>query len=142
MKKSKFWIVLSLILLFASGVVAGIFADKWFLGKDAGARHGQSGHPPSRDRWMKDLGLSAEQQAKIREIFQRNEERMKSLRTDFYQHLDEIRGRLKTEIDAVLTVEQKHKLEAMIQKQEQERRNSSDRRQGPRESRSGDPHNN
>ena len=32
MNKSRLWIILSLILLFAAGMVAGIFADKWFLG--------------------------------------------------------------------------------------------------------------
>ena len=77
MNKSRLWIVSSLILLFAAGLVAGIFADKWFLSKRAEARRPGT-RPPTLEIWTKELGLTVEQQAKIREIFKQNETRLQS----------------------------------------------------------------
>ena len=148
MNKSRLWIVLSLVLLFAAGMVAGIFADKWFLSKRAEARRGQTNRPPTLEFWSKELGLTVEQQAKIREIFKHNEERLqnderlKGLRGDLDKRYGEIRAQLKAEIDAVLTPEQKQKLEAMIQKHNEERRKDNERRQRSHEPRSGDASNN
>ena len=148
MNKSRLWIILSLILLFAAGMVAGIFADKWFLNKKGDARRNPGNRPPTLEFWTKELGLTVEQQTKIREIFKQNEgrlqsdERLKSLRGDLDKRYGEIRAQLKAEIDAVLTPEQKQKLEAMIQKHDEERRQENERRQRPREPRSGDASNN
>jgi len=64
MNKSRLWIILSLILLFAAGMVAGIFADKWFLSKKADARRNPGNRPPTLEFWTKELGLTVEQQAK------------------------------------------------------------------------------
>jgi Spy/CpxP family protein refolding chaperone len=147
MNKSRLWIVLSLILLFAAGMVAGIFADKWFLSKRAEARRGQSTRPPTLEFWSKELGLTVEQQGKIREIFKHNEERLqnderlKGLRGDLDKRYGEIRAQLRAEIDAVLTPVQKQKLEAMIQKHDEERRRDNERRQRPREPRSDEASN-
>lgn len=139
MNKSRWWIVLSLILVFAAGAAAGIFAEKWFLSKRFEARRAQPDRPPTLDRWAKDLGLTPEQKEKIRVIFQNNEDRMKALRGDFYKHLGEIRAQLKSEIDAVLTPEQKQKLDAIIQKHiAEEKRLESQRRQRPHEPRSSE----
>ena len=148
MNKSRLWIILSLLLLFAAGMVAGIFADKWFLSKKADARRNPGNRPPTLEFWTKELGLTVEQQAKIREIFKQNEERLqaddqlKSLRGGLDKRYVEIRAQLKAEIDAVLTPEQKQKLEAMIQKHNEERRMENERRQRTHEPRSGDASNN
>lgn len=129
MKKSRVWIVVALALIFAAGIVAGIFAERWWLAKKPDFRRSPTGHYPSMTRWAKDLGLSAEQQDKIKAIFQKNDERIKELRTDYYKHLGEIREQLKKEIDAVLTPEQKEKMEAMIQKQREEWRKTNEQRE-------------
>lgn len=138
MKKPRLWIALSLILLFAAGMAAGVLADKWFLTKKTSDRRPTATRPPSMDRWAKALDLTEDQKVKIKEIFKKNEERMKTLRTDFYQHLGEIRAQLKTEIDAILTPEQRKKQEAMIQKHIEEQGKESDRRNRGREPRPGD----
>jgi Spy/CpxP family protein refolding chaperone len=144
MNKSRLWIVLSLVLLFAAGIVAGIFADKWFLDRRAETRRGQTNRPPTLEFWSKELGLTVEQKDKIREIFKHNEERLqtderlKSLRGDLDKRYGEIRAQLKAEIEAVLTPVQKQKLEAMIQKHDEERRKENERRQRSHEPRSGD----
>jgi len=148
MNKSRMWIILSLVLLFAAGMVAGIFADKWFFGKKADARRGPANRPPTLEIWTKELGLTVDQQAKIRDIFKHNEarlqndERLKSLRSDLDKRYGEIRAQLKAEIDAVLTPVQKQKFEAMIQKHDEERRKDNERRQRSREPRSGEASNN
>jgi Spy/CpxP family protein refolding chaperone len=155
MNKSRVWIAGSMILLFAAGIVAGIVIDKWFLNKRPALRRPQGQRPSTLDIWTKELGLSVEQQAKLREIFQKNDERMKSderlkaLRTDYNKRMGEIRAQLKGEIDAVLTPEQIKKLEAMIQKhasefrkRNAERNDRNDRSSRPRESRPGDTPNN
>ena len=147
MNKSRLGVAFSLILLFAAGLVAGIFADKWFLSKRAEARR-PGPRTPTLEIWTKELGLSVEQQAKIREIFKQNEtlmqtdERLKGLRGDMDKRYAEIRAQLKAEIDAVLTPAQKQKLEAMIQKHNEDRRRENERRQRARDSRPGDAPNN
>ena len=135
MKKSKLWIILSLILIFAAGVGGGIFAEHWWLAKKPEARRSiMAARYPSRDRWAKELGLTAEQQEKIREIFKKNDERIKGLRTDYFNHVGEMRDELKKEIDAVLTPAQKQKMEAMIQKFSEEHRRDNEKREKQNES--------
>ena len=130
MKKSKLWIILSLILIFAAGVGGGIFAEHWWLAKKPEARRSiMAARYPSHDRWAKELGLTAEQQEKIREIFKKNDVRIKGLRTDYFKHVGEMRDELKKEIDAVLTPAQKQKMEAMIQKFSEERRRDNEKRE-------------
>jgi Spy/CpxP family protein refolding chaperone len=135
MKKSKLWIILSLILIFAAGVGGGIFAEHWWLAKKPEARRSiMAARYPSHDRWAKELGLTAEQQEKIREIFKKNDERIKGLRTDYFKHVGEMRDELKKEIDAVLTPAQKQKMEAMIQKFSEEHRRDNEKREKQNES--------
>jgi Spy/CpxP family protein refolding chaperone len=133
MTKSRLWIVLSLVLVFAAGVAAGIFAERSWLGRHPSPPAGGRGHAPSHDSWAKELGLTEEQKALIQDVFKKNDERIKGLRTDFYKHLGEIRGELKKEIDAILTPEQRAKQEAMMQKYLEERRKDNARRDpGPK----------
>lgn len=135
MKKSKLWIILSLILIFAAGVGGGIFAERWWLAKKPEARRGINvARYPLHDQWVKELGLTAEQQEKIREIFKKNDVRIKGLRTDYFKRVGEMRDELKKEIDAVLTPAQKQKMEAMIKKFSEERRRDNEKREKQNES--------
>jgi Spy/CpxP family protein refolding chaperone len=133
MSKSKIWITIALVLVFATGVAVGVFAEKWWFTKRPGMRGGgpNPANYPSMARWANELGLTAEQQAKIQDIFKANEERIKGLRTDFYKNLGDIRDQMRKEIDAVLTPEQKQKMEAMIQKQMEQHRKEMERRPKP-----------
>jgi Spy/CpxP family protein refolding chaperone len=132
MIKSRFWIVISLLLVFAAGAVGGIFIDRWFTAKRMEARRGGPGRYPTIERWSKDLSLTSEQQEKIRAIFKENEGQIKNLSSDYIKHRDEIRAQLKSKIDAVLTAEQKQKLEAMIQKHmEQMKKQYGERQKRP-----------
>ena len=114
--KLKFWIVLSLVLTFAAGVRGGIFGERFLMEKRMAGRAGRPGPFPSLEKMAKDLGLSAEQQERIKNIFQKNEERFKELNGDLHRKLQAIREQLKAEIDSVLTPEQKKKMEEMIER--------------------------
>jgi len=139
MMKSRLWIVVSLVLVFAAGAAAGIFAERsWFSHRPSmrPSGHGPAPSPaPTHDRWSKELGLTEVQKAQIQEIFKKNDVRMNELRTDFYKRLEEIRSEMRKEMEAVLTPEQKAKQDAMIQKYREARKKDAERRPpspGPR----------
>jgi Spy/CpxP family protein refolding chaperone len=116
--KVKFWIVFSLIAVFIIGGTAGYFGERYLVHKRheprPGERDRRGPHFPTVEILAKELSLSQAQQDQIREIFKRNEDRLKTFGEEFHKRLGEMRSQLKNEIDAVLTPEQKTKLEAMI----------------------------
>jgi Spy/CpxP family protein refolding chaperone len=125
MSKSRLWIVLSLVLVFAAGAAAGIFAERYWFVRRPPAR---SADRPTHEHWVKALGLTEEQRTKIREIFKKNDVRLTELRTDFDKHLGDIRSAMMKEINAVLTPEQKAKQDAMIKQYREARKKETERR--------------
>lgn len=128
----KLWIVLSLVVTFGAGLLGGIFGERYYFHSQGHSRQagGQRGGPhfPSLEQMSQELGLSAEQQGKIKAIFEDNDTRLKDLRTEMHSRLGTIRSELKDRIDTVLTPEQKTKLEAKIQKYLEQRKRENDRR--------------
>jgi|GEM_PF-705410 len=123
--KYKLLTALTILVVFSLGVVAGIFGDRYLAHK----RPERSAAPrqpyPMFDDMIRELGLTEEQQAAIKEVFRRNEERFKTLRFEFHKNLGEMRGLLKEEIDRILTPEQIQKMGEMIHRyQEMNRRDS------------------
>lgn len=116
--KVKFWIVFSLIAVFIIGGTAGYFGERYLVHKrhepGPGDRDRRGSHFPTVEILAKELSLSQAQQDQIREIFKRNEDRLEAFGEEFHKRLGEMRSQIKDEIDAVLTPEQKQKLEAMI----------------------------
>jgi Spy/CpxP family protein refolding chaperone len=110
------WLVAALVLVFLAGAVSGVFLGRSVLSRRSGEARRPSGHYPSLEMMARELNLTADQQARIKEIFARNEVRFRELRGDIRQHLDDIRKQLKTEIDSVLTPEQIKKFQAMIER--------------------------
>jgi cell division protein ZapA (FtsZ GTPase activity inhibitor) len=146
----KFWLVLSLIVAFAAGIFGGIFSERYYFHRKRRVNLARnqtersSAHFPSIEQLAQDLNLSAEQQEQIRKIFERNDAKLKDLRSDMRGRLSAIRAELKTEVDAVLTAEQKQKFEAMIEsyleqrKRESDKRRESQRKEGPPDKPRGD----
>lgn len=128
----KFWIVLSMVVIFAAGLVAGVFIDKHLIQKRI--RRGPAPFPTLKIM-SKELNLTAEQEQKIREIFKNNDEKFKSLKKEMDGKLSAIRTQLKKEIDAVLSEEQRKKIEAMIEKFISERRREGEKPRKHREDR-------
>ena len=76
----------------------------------------------------RDLSLTQVQQDALRGLFQKSEERFKLFDTEYHKQLNELRLLLKNDIDAVLTPEQKIKLEAMIREHIQKTKKIKDAR--------------
>ncbi|HHF52631.1 MAG TPA: hypothetical protein ENL46_08110, partial [Candidatus Aminicenantes bacterium] len=81
--KYKTIIVISFIIVFAAGIVSGIFCDKYFINKgltkpprDRKPRP----HFPTLEIMSKELDLDSSQEQAIREIFKRTEEKLDEVR--------------------------------------------------------------
>lgn len=128
--KYKFWLVISLVVAFGAGLLGGICGERYYF---HGRRHAQMsrlprGHFPSLEQFAKELGLSAEQQEQIKKIFEDNDAQLKVLRAEMDTRLGTIRSALKTKMDAVLTPEQKAKLEARIKQHIEQRKREAEKR--------------
>jgi Spy/CpxP family protein refolding chaperone len=127
--KYRSWIVLSLLVAFAAGVLGGIFAERIFFHPRHHTRDQRSpSHPPDLEEMARELGLSAEQRESIRQIFERNDSTFKELYTEMHKRLSAIRTEIKNQIDAVLTPEQKQKMEAIIAKHGEQRKKESEQK--------------
>lgn len=124
----KLWIVLSLVVTFGAGLLGGIFGERYYFHSQEHSRQRGGPHFPSLEQMSRELGLSGEQQGKIKAIFEDNDTRLKDLRTEMHSRLGTIRSELKDRIDVVLTPEQKTKLEAKIEKYLEQRKRDNDRR--------------
>ncbi len=133
----KLWTIISLIIVFSTGLISGVLLDKHIFNKKHKNRHERtdrkrtsSTHYPTLDQWTQELGLTPEQKEKIQEIFKNFnlEERFKTLRKDNNERLRDIRIQLNNEIKSVLTEDQQVKYEAMINKYHSQRKRESDKR--------------
>ena len=141
----KFWTVLSLIFVFAAGVVSGVLLDKHVLIKKQTGRAERSDYQkrpapryPTLDLMAEELGLTTEQREQLREIFKNNEERFKTLRKEQTESLRNIRSQLNTEIKSVLTEEQQVKYEAMIERYHSQRKREGEPQKRQSDSKPGD----
>jgi len=126
--KYKLWVTLSLVVVFALGVAVGIFAEKMFLEKKKPGPSPKQESFPTLEVISKELELTPEQEAKIREIFKRSEERFEAFRKEVHTGLKGLRDQLKTEMDNVLTPEQQKKMEELMGKYLRQRRRESPER--------------
>lgn len=127
--KYKILVALTLLVVFGLGAAAGILGERYVVHKKDRRTAAGRPHMPSPEAWAKELGLTQDQQDKIKEIFKRNEERMKAFRTENRAKLGELRKMLSDEINAVLTPEQREKNDAMIRRFEEWRKKDSERNQ-------------
>ncbi len=127
---NKFWIVFSLIVVFAAGFISGILFEKHLIDKkiEKRVKRRSSVRFPSLEMMAKELSLTPEQEEQIREIFKNNEERFKNLRKNIHDRLSSIRSQLKNEIKNVLTDEQVLEFEAMIAKYISQRKKDVEKR--------------
>jgi len=126
--KHKILAALLILVVFGLGAAAGVLGERYSVRRKYRRPAVERTHVPSLDAWSKELQLTPDQQAKIREIFKKNEERMKQYRTEGLAKLGEIRKMLKDELDAVFTPEQKKKMEEMIRQHEERWKNESNRK--------------
>lgn len=127
--KYKLWVALSLIFVFALGVTVGVLGEKAWLSRNK-PKPAQRQEPfPTLEVISKELQLTPEQEAQIKEVFKRSEERFEAFRKEIHIRLEELRNQLKSEMDSILTPEQQKKMQEMMERyMRQRRRDSSDRR--------------
>jgi hypothetical protein len=127
--KYRFWLVLTLIVAFAAGLLGGIFSERYFFHPRAHARaRRDSQRPPDLEGMARNLGLSLDQKETIKQIFETNDVKFKELRAEMHKRLSDIRAEIKNQIDAVLTPEQKQKLDNIIAQHQQKDKRSSEKR--------------
>jgi hypothetical protein len=113
--KYRLWLVMTLLVAFAAGLLGGIFSERYFFHPRKHDRtRRDSQRPPDLDQMARELGLSSSQKESIRQIFESNDGKFKELYTEMHQRLSAIRTEIKNQIDAVLTPEQKEKLDSII----------------------------
>jgi len=143
--KTKYKLIAALLMLvvFGLGIAAGILGERYVVHKKNSRTAAGRPHPPSPESWAKELGLTQDQQDRIKEIFKKNEERMKAYRTESRGRLQELRKMLWDETNAVLTPEQKAKNDEMIRRFEERRKQDAARngsnRNDARDRRDSDP---
>jgi hypothetical protein len=128
--RNKFWIILSLVVVFAAGVIAGVLFENQILDKKSrrDERPRSSVRFPTLEMMAEELSLTDEQQEKFRQIFRNNEERLKEYRDQIHEQYTSLRAQLKEEIDSILTEEQRAKFQAMIDKYLFERKKQMEER--------------
>jgi len=143
--KTKYKIIAALLMLvvFGLGVAAGVLGERYLVHKKDRRAAINRPHPPSPEDWGRELGLTEDQKARIRDIFKQNEERMRAYRTESRARLGELRKQLWDETNAVLTPEQKAKNDEMIRRFEERRKQdaakSGQDRTNTRDRRGDDP---
>jgi Spy/CpxP family protein refolding chaperone len=125
--KYKILVALTLLVVFGLGVAAGVLGERYVVHKKDRRPSAGRPHSPTPEDWAKELGLTEDQKAQMREIFKKNEERMKEYRTESRGRLNELRKMLWDETNAVLTPEQKKKNDEMIRRFEERRKKESER---------------
>jgi Spy/CpxP family protein refolding chaperone len=130
----KFWIVFSFLVVFAAGLVSGVILEKNILNpkpdrRSRDAHRGDRVHFPTVNEMEEALGLSAEQQDQMQEVFQQGEERLKKVREDIYDQYRSLRGLFLEEIKAVLNPEQITQFDAILEEYHAQRRAEAERRQ-------------
>lgn len=136
--KYKILVALTLLVVFGLGVAAGVLGERYVVHKKDRRTMAGRPHLPSPEGWAKALGLTEGQKTQIREIFKKNEERMRAYRTESRARLNEMRKTLWEETNAVLTPEQRKKNEEMFRRMEEQRKKESERNPS-RDRRDDDP---
>lgn len=136
--KYKILVALTLLVVFGLGIAAGVLGERYVVHQKGRRATAGRPHSPSPEAWAKELGLTEEQKAQIREIFKKNEERMKAYRTESRARLNELRKMLWDETNGVLTPEQRKKNEEMFRRMEEQRKKDMERNPS-RDRREGDP---
>ncbi|MBN1273774.1 MAG: hypothetical protein JXB26_16020 [Candidatus Aminicenantes bacterium] len=130
----KFWMIISLVTVFAAGTLCGILIENIILEKREHNRRERRDNVrfPTLETMALELELTSEQQEQIREIFRQNDERLRSLHKDIRVEFRKLRTQIMDEIRGVLNDTQKEKFQAMIDRYHSERRKQFEsRRNGP-----------
>jgi len=123
MKNSyKIWMVISFILAFTAGILGGVLLERNILDAEKKRDRGRRPPFPTLEVMAQTLELSDEQQEEIRQIFSRNEIRLKQLQREIHRRFSSFRVRILRDIKQVLDEEQKNRFDKMIEDYRKKRR--------------------
>ncbi len=111
-RRLHLWTALVLVAVFAGGVATGVGAS-WALRPPP---HGRPGRPPAGGGlppFVGELGLSAEQQARVRAIVEGHRGEMEAAIRDAFPRVRAIQDRVDGEIREVLTPEQAARFDSL-----------------------------
>lgn len=120
--------VLVLLVVALAGGLAGVAVDRLvLLPRPPGGLPGHPGfgmgNPPSRERerefrdhMARTLGLSGSQRVRIDSLLELQLRELRAIRSQVRPRLDSIIGRTRSQIDSILTPEQREKVRAMAPK--------------------------
>jgi Spy/CpxP family protein refolding chaperone len=127
--KYKLWLVFALLVAFAAGLLGGIFSERYlFHPRKPDRTRRDAPKPPDLEQMARELNLTPDQKESIRQIFESNDGKFKDLYTEMHKRLSAIRTEIKTQIDAVLTPEQKQKLDGLIFQHRDKSKKESDKK--------------
>jgi len=117
-KNYKYWLIFSLIVVFLVGMIAGVILDNNVLDKKQKprAKRNNTARFPTLCSMAEEISLSEAQQEQVRDIFRKNDEKLKAFRGQIHKQFLTIRSGLIDEINKILDDEQKLKFEAMIER--------------------------
>jgi Spy/CpxP family protein refolding chaperone len=124
-RKARFWLGLVFVL---GGAIGGVFGYSFGHRSYADTRPALStlGEPERRAKKVAEmttqLGLSAEQSAKMDAIIRETHEEIKAIRDKSDAEVDVVRKGARQQMRENLTPEQKPKFEAMVQRMDEEKK--------------------
>jgi Spy/CpxP family protein refolding chaperone len=129
---NKAWIIFSFLVVFAAGIFGGILLENKVLDKKSKKTshlsRRSSAHFPTLNEMAAELDLTNDQREQIKEIFNKNEIRLKELRGSIHKQFSTLRTQLLTEVKSVLKQDQVQKFEAMIERYLSQRREAIEKR--------------
>jgi Spy/CpxP family protein refolding chaperone len=125
MTSSKKWVVISLCIVFISGLFAGIIIEREFLHRHHGP--GQEAHKKfsrkqTLDRLSMELSLNPGQKQAIGAIFKKHKPEFDAIHKQVRSDLNALVDTIDKEVSNVLNDEQKKKFQKIVEHRKYERR--------------------
>jgi len=126
----RVWFVLFVALVFAAGVAAGMMvgprlSPRWPGPRALAVREGPRGLPGMRGRLApvlaEELGLDADQQKKLAEVFAKRRERFAVMQRNLRQQYEDEQKGLREDIRAILRPDQMSKFEEWLKRAQRRR---------------------
>lgn len=125
LRKARLWLAVVFLVGAAIGAVFGYSFGHWNYAV-AIERPPSMSEPERRAKRVSDMtremGLTAEQSARMDEIIRGAHQEMKGIRDDAEKNVDAVREKARDQMRGLLSAEQKPKFEAMVQRMDEERK--------------------
>lgn len=131
-KKARLWLAVVFLVGAAIGIVFGYsFGHHTVIANTAPSPMSEPERRAKRVAEMsKELGLNAEQGAKMDEIIKSAHEQIKGIRDNSEKEVDTVRQSARNQMRAMLTDEQRPKFEAIVQRMDEERKKAQQQSAG------------